>query len=131
MSNLKITVLSVVLGLLSSSAIAAPKSDVFYCIGTEPFWSLKVHPKGIKLMMPVDEIETTRYAAAAPSTFHGYVPDFGKIYRTRSATSDATIIIQPDASCSDDMSEESYSHSVIFMDSILGDMHGCCNVAQE
>jgi len=129
-TSIGLTLFSLAMMLAGASAHAAAKTPVFYCSGTEPFWNLKVHPKGIKFETPYDQ--SVRYLEAEPQGFANVGTDYTKIYHTRSADSTATIIIRnADGKCSDGMSDKDYGYEVMFMDSKLGDMLGCCDLKME
>lgn len=105
---------------LSTPAVAID----YLCSGTEPFWGMKI--EGHKLSYEYygeEEVKKTgkilsrKLMAARPESF-------GVVAKTKKVT--ATIVLNDQ--CSDGMSEETYSHSVVLdIKALPMALEGCCN----
>jgi uncharacterized membrane protein len=104
---------------LSLSISAMAESD-FSCAGTEPFWGLNLIGSEISLTTPATESAVTE-AVTSRTNASGTQEDF--VFVATTATATATIL---SGECSDGMSDEIYSHHIVYN---TGDLvlYGCCN----
>lgn len=115
---------SLIAFLALSLSVSAMATD-YICSGTEPFWGMKI--KGDKLsydyygeneVNKTEKILSKKLMAARPESF-------GVVAKTRNVTATITLNDQ----CSDGMSDQTYSHSVVLdakAESVV--FEGCCNV---
>ena len=118
--------------LFALSAIPAFAAEpTFLCVGTEPFWDLKIHPKGIKFNLAF-EGKPVRLAAVQSKSAIGFSADYLRVYNTVSEKKEKiTILVKGDKTCSDGMSDKAYSHEVFYINNASGQVFaGCCNVAK-
>lgn len=111
--------------LFLAMSLSTPAMAIDYmCSGTEPFWGMKI--EGHKLSYEYygeEEVKKTeiilskKLMAARPESF-------GVVAKSKKAT--ATIVLNDQ--CSDGMSEETYSHSVVLdLKALPIALEGCCN----
>jgi uncharacterized membrane protein len=106
---------------------------VFACVGTEPFYSLKIHPKGILLFEPLGDANNTetRFHPVTPNATYNTNLDYLRIYETRGFDGkDAKFIVQKMA-CSDGMSDNKYKYQLIVLSESRGNFLGCCNIKKN
>lgn len=114
------TLIALTLMSLSFSSFAVD----YTCSGTEPFWGMKI--VGDKLSYDYyTETEVHRTERIKSKKFMAARADsFGVIAKTRKVT--ATIVLNDQ--CSDGMSDQTYSHSVVLdVNSLPTALEGCCN----
>lgn len=109
--------------LAMTFSVSAMATD-YTCSGTEPFWGMSI--KGDKLsyeyfgeteVNKTEKILSKKLMAARPEAF-------GVVAKTRKAT--ATIVLNDQ--CSDGMSDQTYSHSVVLdIKALPMVLEGCCN----
>lgn len=109
----------IALAILSSSfsAFAAP---TFECGGTEPFWNANISNNYITYSdIMVDKKVSLKITSRKEA--HGYSEGAAFIVKTKYAQAAVAI-----GSCNDGMSDETYSHTILFENDgrLLG---GCCN----
>jgi len=97
----------------------------FHCFGTEPFWDMQLNQTGFQFKH--DKIKY-KLKTVKPESARGFQISHIKIYKTRinSINSPATIIIQKQK-CSDNMSDNEYQYSVIFITK-HDNYYGCCTL---
>lgn len=107
-------------------AAGAQAAD-FSCVGTEPFWSLKVAGNTLTFSTPEDpdgtamKIKSVRDAA-------GLAPGFARVYRVKRGCHSATLTIVHDEKCSDGMSDQTYTHAAVYDDGGKTVFYGCCSI---
>jgi uncharacterized membrane protein len=121
--------LSALVALFALPAFAA--EPTFMCGGTEPFWDLKIHPKGIKFRIGTDPGQI-KLAAVQPKAAAGFAIEALRVYNTVTEKKEkVTILIKAAKGCSDGMSDATYSHEAFYINSSTGDVYGgCCNLFQ-
>lgn len=109
--------------LAMSLSVSAMATD-FKCAGTEPFWGMSITGDQLSYDYPADEpvnktetIVSKKLMAARPEAF-------GVVAKTKKVT--ATIVLNDQ--CSDGMSDEIYSHTVVLdVKGLPMVFEGCCN----
>ena len=116
----KLTALMPLLMVASSVAQAqvAPASVQLRCVGTEPFWSVRVNNGRMTYSTPGQADATLRVRSV--STAAGMSPDVVRVIRSQHAR--LTVI---GGACSDGMSEIEYTYHAVYehADAVL---YGCC-----
>jgi uncharacterized membrane protein len=110
------------IALLSLTLSMTAMADTNYsCLGTEPFWGLDIVGENVTFSNPVLENSTVEQVSSR-TTAAGVQEDFAFVLTTENSIS---AISQTE--CSDGMSDEVYSHQIIYKnaDSVL---YGCCNI---
>lgn len=110
--------------LLAMTASVSAMATDYKCSGTEPFWGMSVNGNKISYDYYLDtevnkteEILSKKLMAARPEAF-------GVVVSTEKVT--ATIVLNDQ--CSDGMSEQIYSHSVVLdVKDFPMVLEGCCN----
>lgn len=113
--------------LVASSSVSAFAVN-FDCQGTEPFWSLETTNAVVRYSAPIysaagnDQILNESYTITARAAARGMTEEGAVLISTRN-----TFAAIMGGACNDGMSDESYSHSVIFKrgNEVLA---GCCNI---
>lgn len=106
-----------------SLSVSAMATD-YKCSGTEPFWGMSI--KGDKLSYDYyGEVEINKTEKILSKKLMAARPEaFGVVAKTRKVT--ATIVLNDQ--CTDGMSEETYSHSVVLdVKALPMVLEGCCN----
>lgn len=100
------------------------------CFGTEPFWDLKINPKGIKFRNDATDPENswTRLAVVDPAPANGFTIQHARIFKTLDQNKGRVTILIKEENCSDDMSEEVHPMSVMYMSDLVGNFSGCCRI---
>lgn len=112
-----------ILLLALSFSVSAMAID-YTCSGTEPFWGMSI--KGEKLSYDYyGEVEVNKTEKILSKKFMAARPEaFGVVAKTRKVT--ATIVLNDQ--CSDGMSDQTYSHSVVLdIKALPMVLEGCCN----
>lgn len=110
------------IALLSLTLSLTAMADTNYsCLGTEPFWGLKIEGENATFSNPVTDTAKVEQVTSRTSAA-GVQEDFAFILTTENALA---AISQTE--CSDGMSDNVYSHQIIYKnaDSVL---YGCCNI---
>lgn len=114
----------IVLLSLAMSVSAMAASD-YSCGGTEPFWDLTIKGNAVTYNEFMADETTKTEEILTRKTAHGLVEDFAFEVKTSSMT--ASVV--KDATCSDGMSEQTYSHAILLnVDGAV--LYGCCNPAK-
>lgn len=112
------------IALLTLTASVSSMAVDYKCSGTEPFWGTSI--KGDKLSYDYyGEIEINKTEKIISKKLMAARPEiFGVVAKTRKAT--ATIILNDQ--CTDGMSDQTYSHSVVLdIKALPMVLEGCCN----
>ncbi len=106
---------------MSASAMAADYS----CGGTEPFWDLSIKGNTVTYNEFLADESTKTEEIISRKDAHGLVSEFA--FEVKSASMTASIVT--DATCSDGMSESTYTHAILLnVDGAV--VYGCCNPAK-
>lgn len=105
---------------LSFSALA---DNNYKCFGTEPFWGMELVNNSLVLDL-FDETKTSEEVISR-ETAAGMANEFAFIAKTKNSS--ATIVT---GECSDGMSDEIYSHHVVYTDG-RAVLYGCCNKSSK
>ena len=116
---MKSAFLALALTLASLSTHAA----TYNCVGTEPFWNLKVTDKTMTYSNPALESTMTLKVTSVADAV-GFTPGFARIIRSK-----YTRLTLISGACNDGMSDDTFTHHAMF-ESAEGIFAGCCN-AQE
>jgi uncharacterized membrane protein len=92
------------------------------CGGTEPFWGLKITDKSMTFSSP-ESLKPVVLSVVSRQEAHGFSAGFAFVVKSK--FSRATVI---GGTCSDGMSDRTYSHSIVFENG-NGVLAGCCDVA--
>ncbi len=117
-----LTFLSLAVANIGFSATA------FRCGGTEPFWSLEVQADG-SMVFSDPVAERIDIGANVPRSAYGRMPEYMAAYDSQETTGAKRAIrayIFANDKCSDGMSDETYTHQIIFDNGKVWD--GCCRV---
>lgn len=117
---MKNTILSLL--IVNILAIGAASAADYECRGTEPFWAVTLQAKRLAYSNPelhrptVLTVTSVRQAA-------GRTPNYVSVIKTRNTT----LTLTSDTTCSDGMSELTYTHRAVY--DIGGKiLEGCCNL---
>jgi uncharacterized membrane protein len=127
--------LSVLLGLGTTSIIshltaansaqppAAPRSEAFRVVGTEPFWGMSVSKSGI--VYSTTDSKPRSFPYSAPMSAQGRPADLVRVYRLQSKpNTNNLLVIKKVAACSDSMSDKQYPYSAtLILDNVVRE--GC------
>lgn len=105
--------------LLSVSFAAQAK--VFQCVGTEPFWGAQIDTQKqvTKLSSPGDSSSVIRTKITQAAGTGGY-------FAFAAQGKYVTLAVTSNESCSDGMSDERYTHSVLILGYGKTPLFGCC-----
>ncbi len=115
---------SKIAGLISVSflAIGGVSAAEYDCRGTEPFWAVKVTTKRLSYLNP-DMHRPTVLAVTSVREAAGRMPNYVSVIKTKYST----LTLTSDTTCSDGMSELSYTHRAVY--DVRGQiLEGCCNL---
>lgn len=105
--------------LALSCSFTAMANTSYQCFGTEPFWGMELVDNKLVLDL-FDETKNTE-TVLSRDTAAGMANEFAFIAKTKNST--ATIVT---GECSDGMSDNVYSHHVVYTDGKVV-LYGCCN----
>lgn len=94
----------------------------FSCFGTEPFWGLKITDKAIYL--DTFEETKTKEEILSKQTAAGVGEEYAFVVKTNEST--ISVIT---GACNDGMSDNIYSHHVIYTNS-QSTLYGCCQLSK-
>lgn len=118
----KIVGLITVLMTVSFLAIGPVSAAEYDCRGTEPFWAVTVTTKKLSYLNP-EMNRPTVLAVASVRQAAGRTPNYVSVIKTKYST----LTLTSDTTCSDGMSELSYTHRAVY--DIGGKiLEGCCNL---
>ncbi len=106
------------IALLALTASLSAMATDYKCVGTEPFWSLKITETQMSLDME-DVVRTESVQSKIQAA--GMADEFAFV--VTSASGSATVI---SGECSDGMSDNIYSHHVVVKAGPMV-LAGCCN----
>jgi uncharacterized membrane protein len=109
--------------ILFSSVGFTAENEIWKCVGTEPFWSVRIEGKKITFEDPTQHSEFNQTNILYPV---GMAPEIGFVISAQGQATDATLTVRKDATCNDGMSDQPYSHELWFStkDHLFV---GCCN----
>ncbi len=110
------------LALVSMNSFAGLKG--YQCSGTEPFFSLSIKGKNISLN---DTVKTTKMTVDAPLNATGMSEGYVTVYKNKKADINVTIV---NGDCSDGMSDNTYSHHMVFTKGTTV-LYGCCEALAQ
>lgn len=109
--------------LTAATAFAAD----YTCVGTEPFWGVKVEGSTLTYSSPevpngrAMKIKSVREAEGVPA-------GVATVIKTKCGKKHGvTLTVVKDAQCSDGMSDQKYTHAAVY-DSSEAVLYGCCNL---
>lgn len=111
------------IALLTLTASVSAMATDYTCSGTEPFWGMSI--KGDKLSYDYyGEVEVKKTETILSKKLMAARPEaFGVVAKTKRVT--ATIVLNDQ--CSDGMSDQTYSHSVVLdVKALPMVLEGCC-----
>lgn len=112
------TILAALIAFTSLSSFASTLN----CIGTEPFWNAQITDKVIRFSDPENEKVSLKILSIKNAIGFGEGSAF--IAKTKYASAAVTL-----GECSDGMSDEVYSHTIVL--EMNGNvLAGCCNKAE-
>lgn len=106
------------IAVLALTLSVSTMASEFSCVGTEPFWSLKITETQMSLDM-MDGVQTE--AVQSKTQAAGTAEDYAFV--VTSASGSATVVR---AECNDGMSDNIYSHHVVLKSGSVV-LAGCCN----
>src|SRR5262245_36494745 len=99
----------------------------YVCLGTEPFYSLKIQGTDLTLETPEDELPH-RYVVTGPQTPEGLQDGYVSIYRSEAQKAVISIVT---GECTDGMSENKYGYHLVYVEGGRA-LYGCCEpLAQD
>jgi uncharacterized membrane protein len=109
---------SIFVSLLAISA----QAKILYCVGTEPFWGADINlTKGLVTISDTENVKgTTVKAQITPAA--GTSLDYAFVAKSKYTL----LAVVGNETCSDGMSDEKYSHSVILTGYGAQPLVGCC-----
>ncbi len=107
---------------LAALTTASAQADMS-CVGTEPFWGLKVSEKTIRFSSP-DVLDGIQLKVISKKEAAGMVEGFATVMKTKH-----TSLTMVHGECSDGMSDHLYSHHAVFeMNGTV--YYGCCSASE-
>lgn len=114
---MKKIIIALTIALSSTAAMAANYS----CIGTEPFWGLKM--VGSKMIFASPELERPTISSIdSKRSAAGVGPEFAFVVKSGKTT--ATVVT---GACTDGMSDTEYTHHIVVDRGNESVLYGCCN----
>lgn len=93
------------------------------CVGTEPFWGLKISEKSIRFSSP-DVLDGVQLKIKSKKEAAGMVEGFATVIKTKH-----TSLTMVRGECSDGMSDATYSHHAVY--EMKGTVYyGCCSASE-
>ncbi len=115
--------------LISTTAFAEFKGLV--CLGTEPFWSLKIDALKGRMGFSAPGAKAATYAVTKPLNAHGVQEMMVMVFKGLKSDVSATVISSSLAGkCTDGMSDAEYSYHVVYTNR-KAVQYGCCELMAQ